>query len=286
MGLSKFDIFTYQLSTISQSVQLSLFDTQLTSEEIFKKKNEILNLIFNADLSFYHRRHKLKYKIEYFSNDYILLRLANIKTVHIEESFHRKSFTSEPSCLIVIDNTSSSQTIGIESDKASFDNSFTIVKIIQKALERSLNKHNLKIKFNPKYEEKDLWNLLNKHYKQIEGLKFEFEYPNLPRVNKYLSDELRDISKTLHSDKTRLEFIAGDKNNLENLNPNNHNLNNLVKASAEGAGPVKIKIKGYKRWEMPGNKVKSVEYDELEIDAPPAMIDNYVLNLIERINNE
>ena len=285
MSLNKFDIFTYQLSVLPMT-QLSLFDKAMTKDELMEKKNIFFNEIFNSQLSFYHRRKKLNFQIVFQSSDFVLLRLANKRVVHIEREFHRESFESEPSCLVAIYNTPETQYLAIESDRTSFGNSFTVVRIIEKTFEKELNRINFRIKIHPKYEEKEFWNLLDRYPLQIEGLRFEFEYPNLPRVNKYLSDELKETSKILNSGKTKVEFFAAEEATLDNLNEENKELNSLVKTSAEGAGPVRIKIKGLRRWESTDNKVKSFEFDSLEIDAPSNEVASYVNGLKNLLDNE
>lgn len=285
MSLNKFDIFTYQLSVI-QRIQLNLFDKQFSREQMMEKRNSFFNEIFKQKLTFYHRRNKLNHKIEYQSNDFILLRLANKRVVHIEREFHRESFESEPSCLVGIYNTPQTQYLLVESDKTSFGTSFTVVRVLQRAFERELEKLNFQIKIHPKYEEKEFWKILDKYPQQVEGLRFEFEYPNLPRVNQFLSDELREASKSLNSGKTKIEFSASNENILDNLVEENDELNSLVKTSAEGAGPVKIKIKGLRRWESTDNKVKSYEFESLEVEAPAEQVNEYVDGLKNLLSNE
>jgi hypothetical protein len=285
MGLNKFDVFTFQMS-VNSIIQMKLFQDNLSKEELFKRKNALFSEIFHEKLSFFHRRAKLNYKILHFEKDFILLRLANKKYVHIEKQFHREMFDSEPSCLIAIYNDSEVQKIAVESDKTSFGNSFTAIRIIEKVFSRELENYDLKINIHPIYEEKEFWNLLDRYELQIEALKFEFEYPNLPRVNRHLTDELREASKLLNSEKTKVEFSAGNNDILDNLSQENVNLNSLVKASAEGAGPAKIKVKGLRRWESTDNKVKSFEFDELEIDAPTDKINDYINGLKRLLKND
>jgi len=267
-------------------IQMSLFEKQLSREEMMERKNIFFNEIFNSHLSFFHRRNKLNYKIEHRSNDFILLRLANKRVVHIEREFHRESFESEPSCLVGIYNTPETQYLLVESDRTSFGTSFTVIRIIERAFERELEKLNFRIKIHPKYEEKEFWKLLERYPQQVEGLRFEFEYPNLPRVNRYLSDELKETSKSLNSGKTKVEFIAAEDGILDNLVEENVELSSLVKTSAEGAGPVKIKIKGLRRWESTDNKVKSYEFDSLEVESPADTVIEYIEGLKNLLSNE
>jgi hypothetical protein len=285
MRQNKFDIFTFQMSPTLLS-QLSLFEKNLSKDELMEQKNKLFNEIFDVDLGFYHRRQKLKYKIEYRSDDFILLRLANRKIVHIEKEFHRETFDSEPSCVVAIYNDPNIQLLAIESDQTSFGTSYTVVRIIEKTLEKKLNKLNLRINIHPKIEEKEIWDLFQRYTDQIEGIRFEFDYPNLPRVNRTLTEELKETSKSVGSEKTKIEFSAGEDSFLDNLAENNEQLSALVKTSAEGGGPVKLKIKGLRRWESSDNKIKSFEFDELEVDAAEDNIVEYVRALKNLLKND
>lgn len=280
----KYDIYTFQISALS-NLQLNIFDQNFSREQLTEKKNIFFAELFKGKLSFWHRRHKLNYIIEYLDDDFILIRLANKKVVAIEREFHRATFESEPSCLIAIYNNPEIQIIAIESDRTSFGNSKTVKKLLQKTFNRELRIYNLSINLNPKYEEKEFWDLIERFEGNIERLKFEFSYPNLPRVNKHLDEELKEASKLLNSGTTKLEFDAPTEQVLENLNEENKELSNLVKASSEGAGPAKLKIKGYRRWETTENKVKSIEYDELEVDLPKENLKDYVKELKKILRN-
>jgi hypothetical protein len=280
----KYDIFTYQLSPISNS-QFSLFDENYTYNELIEKKNEFFAEIFK-DIAFYSLRHKLNYKIEYAKNDFILIRLANKKTVKIEKDFHSTYFESEPSCLIGFYNDPKIQLIAVESDKTSFGNSFAVLKIIEKSIDKKLNSYNLKFYPQPKYEERVLWEMLKRYEGRIEKLQFEFAKPNLPRVNESLSHDLKEASKLFNSAKTKIEFNAPEEQVLENLTKENLQLADLVKTSSEGAGPAKLKLSGLRQWETTANSVKSIELDSLEIEADVTTIDAFVKNIKNLLRDE
>lgn len=280
----KYDIFTYQISPITNN-QLQLFGDNLSYEELVKKKNLFFAEIFN-DITFFSSRHKLNYKIEYSNKDFILIRLANKKTVKIERDFHSAYFESEPSCLIGFYNDPDIQLIAIESDIASFGNSFVVLKILEKAIDKKLNSFNLRFYPQPKYEERVLWEMLRKYEGRVEKLQFEFSKPNLARVNESLSDELKEAGKILNSEKTKIEFNAPDEQVLENLNENNSPLADLVKTSSEGGGPAKLKLHGLRRWETTATSVKSIELDTLEIEADANTIRKFVETLKDLLKGE
>lgn len=282
--MNKYDIFTYQISPITNS-QLKLFDKNYSYEELVAKKNELFANIFN-DLTFYSSRHKLNFKIEYFSAEFILIRLANKKTMKVEKDFHQEFMESEPSCLIGFFNDPLIQLIAIESDRTSFGNSFAVLKILDNAIDKSLSKFNLRFYPQPKYEERILWEMLQKYAGRIEKLQFEFSKPNLARVNDSLSDELKEAGKLFNSAKTKIEFNAPEEQVLEGLTDNNNQLVDLVKASSEGAGPAKLKLSGLRSWETTATSVKSVELDELEIDANEQTILKFINDFKEILRNE
>ena len=280
----KYDIFTYQISPITNS-QLQLFGDNLSYEELVKRKNIFFADIFN-DLTFYSSRHKLNYKIEYADKEFILIRLANKKTVKIEKDFHSAYFDSEPSCLIGFYNDPEIQLIAVESDKTSFGNSFAVLKILEKAIDKKLNSFNLRFYPQPKYEERVLWEMLKQYEGRVEKLQFEFTKPNLARVNESLSDELKEAGKLLNSAKTKIEFNAPDEQVLENLTEDNSQLADLVRTSSEGAGPAKLKLNGLRRWETTATSVKSIELDTLEIESDANTIRNFVESLKDLLKGE
>ena len=283
--MNKYDLFTYQISPTT-TIQTNLFEDELTIESLIANKNKIFKNIFNNKLSFYNRKNKLNYKIEYEDKDFILLRLANIRTIKFEKNFQEEHFTIEPSCLIGFYNDPSIQLIVIESDKTSFGNSFTVLNILEKTIDKELNKHNLSFYPQPKYEEKLLWELFERYEGRIEKLKFEFSKPNLARVNYSLSEELKEASKMLNSETTKVEFEAPKNQSLENLNKDNETLSGMVKSSSEGAGPAKIKLTGVRSWESTENSVKSFSFESLEVEADVKTISKFVEELKSKMKGE
>lgn len=283
--MNKFDIFTYQISPES-IIQPKLFAPERSIEEIIRNKNQYFAEIFKGQLNFYSNRKKLNYKIEYADKDFILLRLANKRAIKVEKNFQKEYFTSEPSCLIGIYNDPQVQLIAIESDKTSFGNSFSVLKILEKAIDRALSEYYLRFYPQPKYEERVLWDMIQKYQGQVEKLQFQFSKPNLSRVNESLSKELKEASKTMNSANTKIEFNAPKDNILENLDESNCYLTDLIKASSEGSGPAKLKIKGFRGWETTEYSVKSFSYESLEVESDSKTIIEFIRDLKNKMINE
>ncbi|WP_420582069.1 hypothetical protein [Reichenbachiella sp.] len=280
----KYDIFTFQLRP-KRNIQTHLWNENLTAEEIMDRKNGLFSQSLDEHIGFYTRRGKLNYQVKHKDDESFLFRLANKKTVHLEQEFHRESFPSEPSCAIMIWNNPDYQMIAIESDRTSFGSSKSVKNILEKALSRKLEGVNLDIAIHPNYDESDFWDLVDRYDKEVQNIKFEFEYPNLPAVNKTINETLKQASKAIRSDKTKLEFSASKGDILDNVDVGNEQLTNLVKASSEGAGSVKLKMKGYRRWETTGNNMRHEEFDSLEVDLSSEESANWVASFIERLRS-
>lgn len=285
MSEVKFHIFTYQLSPKTNR-QLELFGHQLSTQELISNKNKYFNDVIHDNLIFRSNKNLLNYKLEYFDNDFILLRLANKRTVSIERDFHREYFDSEPSSLVAIYNDPKIQILCIESDRTSFGSSFSVLKILEKEFDKKLARYHLNFDVQPKFEERLVWNLLKKYEGRVEKLQFQFSKPNLARVYESLSDELKEASKMMNSSTTKLEFNAPASEVLENLNENNENLAGLVHASSEGAGPTKLKLKNIRQWESTENSVKSFEIENLEIESDPDTVLKFVETVKEILKGE
>jgi hypothetical protein len=282
--MTKYDIFSYQLSSITNA-QTTLFGQNYTIDELLLNKNIFFARVFN-NLEFFSRRKKLSYKIEFEDHEFILLRLANKKALKYEKNFQKEYFESEPSCLIGIYNNPNIQLITIESDKTSFGNSFLVLKILERAVEREIVKCFLKFSPQPKYEEKVLWEMLKKYEGRIQKIQFEFSKPNLSRINETLPEYLKLVSGHVNSSKTKLEFDAPEWQVLENLDENNEPLADLVRASSQGAGPAKLRLSGFRSWQTTENSVKTFELESLEMEADSEAIWKFVSQLKSQMTNE
>lgn len=168
MNLTKYDVFTYQISPVT-NYQPELFGRQISQEELVRNKNAYFRDIFQENVSFFTKKHSLNYKIEFSDDDFILLRIGNRRTVAIERDFHREYYESEPSCLVAIYNDPNIQLLAIESDKSSFGNSFTVLAILEKAFDKKLSGYHLRFHAQPKYEAYVLWDCSKNIKEELKG---------------------------------------------------------------------------------------------------------------------
>lgn len=275
-----FDVYSYQFNPLTN---VSL-DVDYTSENAMKEKNSIFQGIFEDELRFNYRNLDLNYNLPFFDDNYIILKIANKKYITREKDFKEEKILTEPSSTIIIDNHSDIQRMFIESDRDSFRKSNVLKEIIEKTFSNKLKNFGLGLTINSEYDVKEFWKLIEGKKDEIEAIKFLFSYYNLPRAHKSLEKELKEFGNDLNAAHNNYEFKADKGSTLTKLNKENKTLNDFVKASAEGAGPIKIKQKNVLRWKSTEHKNKSREIEveiPLEIDKEQLQIILNALNKAE-----
>lgn len=264
--MSKFDIYTFQFSPIIDDATLPFKDIEEERERIMNNKNQFFEKVLTSDF-FIHHDKTLPLIIEYSDKELKIIRIANRKYVTFEREFKKEYRENQPSCLVVIYNNANIQRIAIEQDIDAFTETNVVANIMTKAFNRELKKYDLKIRINKEYNEGEFWNLIQKYKSEVTRLKFEFNYPNLPRVNKYITEAIKNASQSVNSTKSIVEFNADKGETLKNITKNNDIINGLVKASAEGGTPIKFNIKGYKAQRKTGGTTKTIEFDEMSFEG-------------------
>ncbi|MEQ3057764.1 MAG: hypothetical protein ACLUER_12570 [Odoribacter splanchnicus] len=258
--MSKFDIYTFQFSPIIEDGTLSFEDIEAERKRIMENKNEFFEEVLTS-ATFVHRSKSLPLVVEYSDQDLKVIRIANIKTIEIERDFVKEWTENQPSCIVIIYNNAEVQRIAIEQKIEAFTDTKVVSSILNKTFNYKLRHYNLAIKINEEYNVQEFWNIASQYEKSIKKLRFEFNYPNLPRVTKNLNSALKNASEIVNSTRSAIEFNAEDEKTLQNINVNNKTINGLVKASAEGGTPIKMRVKGYKKYVETGNKAKTIEFD-------------------------
>ena len=263
--MALFSIYTYQFSPLP--IQGELFDEFYIEKQrsVMENKNDIFRqLIQSTDFVYRNKKHSVCFFPK--DKDLIVFRISNIRTMLLEKDFKKNPIVDEPSSLVITYNSPLVQRIAIQQNNRAFNEDGVIVRIIQSSLKHSLSRHGLRMTIRKEYENQEFWKLVDNNPCQISMVRFEFDYPNLPRVAEKVDSLLRDLSKDVYSGKTKLEFNAPEKEVL-NLNRNDETLYALSKASSSSGNPIVLKIKGFKKYVKTGNSTKTIDIDEVEIEA-------------------
>lgn len=261
--MASFILYTYQFAPLS--VNQSLFASLPIPEERMKNKQEYLQcVISNEAFNFKGSRDgKYEHRICYNNGGIIILKLANNKHTSLEENFKKRTYNYSPSCYIIIDNRKDVQHIAIEEDTVSFSTTDVAKNILEYSLRKALKTYGLTISINKEYQKHEFWQLIERYPKGVEMVRFQFSYPNLPRVSESIRDFITNQSKLTNSKETTFELKSGGAEQLS-LSDANDQLKGLVEASAMSGNAITLKMKGFKRYIRTGETTQKIEIDDLE----------------------
>lgn len=133
------------------------------------------------------------------------------------------------------------------------------------------------------YDENEFWKIVNAYPKQVTMLRFQFSYPNLPRVSQNINKIISEESRKVGSAKTVFEFNA-DEGEALNVSKGNGKLEGMVVAAAQSGNPVTLKIKSMKKYIKTGKTEKSFELDGLELTAEADLFESKLDKIISKLN--
>lgn len=261
--MALFTLYTYQFSPILNfnHDQIDLFGKVYIQSAIDSMENK--NKIFEKSLiksKYRHLGKDLSTQLIINDNNLIIFRIANKKNIKLEKNFHPEVFTNEPSILIVVNNDKEVQRIAIEQNTSIFSDTSVVAGIISKSLKESLKENNLSISIKREFKETEFWEVVNRHKDGIRMVRFQFDYPNLPRSCSRASEMLKSISKVINGKSSKAEFQAAEGEVLE-LENDNDGLNDLIKESANTGNYITFGIKGTNKHLKTGNTIKTLDID-------------------------
>ena len=162
-----------------------------------------------------------------------------------------KRLVNQPSSLIIIDNRGNCQSIAIQKNPTAFSSTRQIASILQTTFNDQLRPRFLSIEIRRRLEENSFWHIVDQYPEGIKSIRFEFSYPNLPRVSDNVKELFSEMAKEFGaSSKYEINAIQGQR---LILNRDNDFLAGLIKASSESGHEIKILPVGTgMRWHSTG----------------------------------
>lgn len=265
--MSKYKLYRYQFSPIQSKTQ-SLFPVnngKMTDEELMQKKQTLFASLFNEDVELkFKKGNKLyNHKMLFNQGGFFVFKIANDKSVNLEENFTKCKHEYAPSCNEIIDNRQNVQFIAVEEKKNVFTSTDVVSSILQNTFSKYLQPYRLTIDVRRVYDETDFWTIVAGNPNSIVKVRFRFAYPNLPALNKNVKEAIAEVAKSTASGNSELTLEAQKGASL-NISKNDVHISSLVKISADGGEEIKIKIKKMTAWQKVGDSSKSIEIENLE----------------------
>lgn len=268
----QFQIFRYQILPIAREFQSDMFDPAKTLEQLLAQKNAIFWKALTAVKNFSSTRVTLEHKVLNETNDSRLYKLAVSRNLDREtKDFRHERVDNWPSFLAFIWNAPDKQFIAIEKRYAAFQLPETAIRQIMTPVEKTMAKSNLRVHWEPLFEERLFWEIIERNRGKIQEVRFELVTPNMANISQTLSEEIKTFAKSTNSATTAIEIHADPASSLK-IQKDNQTIANLVDYSSKGGGNVGIRLKGIKRVIQTSKTVKTIEIEQVEAaDAPSAV---------------
>lgn len=276
-----FRIYRYHLTTLSNDnivVNVDGKSEPFTSEQLKKDKNTWFVKALN-NIDFYKNKKNIL-KIEFNDEDIFVIKLANQKQVTVVENFVEKKVPTQPFVYILINNDSSVQKIAISHNTDAFSSPNVVKNILLKELETELNNYGLAIEIEGMYEKEAVWKMLRAHKNEIKSLEITYVKPNLADISSALPADFKNLTENVNSQKSSLSFTAPSNGVLENINKDNPTIKGLIDYTSEGAGNVKIGIKGYRKKVSSKDTPVEIGIDEATFEGDPKEIKKIIKELL------
>lgn len=266
--MAEYILYRYQFSPIQSNVQ-SMFPAEtenMSDEDLMQNKQTIFASLFDEDVELKFKKGKKFYnhKMLFCQGGFFVFKIANDKSVNLEENFTKCKHDYSPSCNVIIDNRKDIQIIAVEEKKNVFKSTDVASSILQDTFSKYLQSYRLSIDIRRIYDETDFWTIVAGNRDSIEKVRFRFSYPNLPALNKNIKEAIAEVAKSTASGNSEFTLEAQKGSSL-NVSEEDTNLSSLVQMSADGGEEIKIKIKKLAAWQKVGDSSKSIEIKDLDV---------------------
>lgn len=285
--MSKYILYRYQFSPIQSNVQ-SMFPVEaenMSDEELMQKKQVLFASLFdeNVELKFKKGNKLYNHKMLFCQGGFFVFKIANDKSVNLEENFTKCKHEYSPSCNVIIDNRKDVQIIAVEEKKNVFKSTDVVSSILQDTFSKYLQSYRLSIAVRRIYDETDFWTIVADNRDSIEKVRFRFSYPNLPTLNKNVKEAIAEVAKSTASGNSEF-MLEAQKGYSLNVSEEDSNLSSLVQMSADGGEEIKIKIKKLAAWQKVGDSSKSIEIEDLDATLSNGLFEKALDKLSECFN--
>jgi hypothetical protein len=266
-----FTAYRYQLLPIDRNETKDLYHN-LTAEEIIARKNHF----FAEALAFlpksHHQRVDVNITIYQVKEEFFKIHLAPSRPLTRETADSRREKVENwPHIEAYILNRPDDQLLIIQDRVSAFSSTDTVANIILRGTRGSLEKIGLSLQIEPLFNKAYFWGLVNQYSNRITWVEFEFVTPNMANISKTLANTLKTLGKETNAVREQLT-LQSDKSSSLDISQKNATIQGLVEYTSQGAGDIKLKIKGIRKRFQTSTSRREVHLSGVEITAGPKEI--------------
>lgn len=264
---SQFQLYRYQILPVDRYLQGDLLTGITTIEQLLERKNEFVSSALKYTNKLSDSRHETVTKKLFESDDFFLFRVATNRSLHREtKEFKEEYLDNWPSVLVAIWNHPDVQLIAIQKRTTAFQYTETVVRLIIESITPMLSNQQLRVLYEPLFEKKVFWDIVDKHKGKIQKLEFEFLTPNMANISTELPANLKEFAKATNSVKNKID-IESDAQSSLHVEQSNPTIQGLVNYSSDGGGNIVVKILGAKKKIHTSKTIKEIEIGEMQLQG-------------------
>lgn len=261
-----FRAYRYQLLPLDRNETKDLYHDQSPSEIIERKNQYFAEALFHLP-KINHKRVEINISIENIGPDFFKIQLAPSRPLTREtHDYRREKVENWPHIEAYVLNNPADQLLIIQDRVTAFANTDTVANIILRGTRGTLDRIGLSLQIEPLFDEAYFWGLVNEYSNRITWVEFEFITPNMANISKTLADTLKSLGKETNAVREQLTLRSDPSSSLD-ISQENATIQGLVEYTSQGAGDIKLKIKGIRKRFQTSNSRREVHLSGIEITA-------------------
>ncbi|MBK1714847.1 hypothetical protein [Rubrivivax gelatinosus] len=279
-AITRFHLYRYQLLPVDRHFQGDLYGAA-TVEDLISKKNHIFAEALSSSLAFTGGRTQTATQRLVQADDLLLYRIAaNRSLQHETRDFKTEVIDNWPKILLVIWNAPDKQLIAVQHRANAFQDTQAVLKLVFDSVEPVLAKNQLTALYEPLFEKKVFWDLVERHKGKIQEVDFELVTPNMANISGVLPENLKQFAKRTNAVKSHVA-IASDPGSSLKLDQSDPLVNALVDYSSQGGGDIAIRLAGIKKLLHTSRTVREVTVDEAVLKGTPENVASLLQELLK-----
>ncbi|MFN3439470.1 MAG: hypothetical protein ACK41V_17365 [Acidovorax sp.] len=261
-----FRAYRYQLLPLDRNETKDLYH-DLSAEEIVARKNQFFAEALTHLPKVNHKRVEVNISIEEVQQDFFRIQLAPSRPLTRETADSRREKVENwPHIEAYILNKPDDQILIIQERVTAFANTDTVANIVLRGTRGALDKIGLSLQIEPLFNEAYFWGLVSQYSNRITWIEFEFITPNMANISKTLATTLKNLGKKTNAVREQLALRSDPSSSLD-IDQSNETIQGLVKYTSEGAGDIRLKIKGIRKKFQTSTSRREVHLSGIEITS-------------------
>lgn len=261
-----FRAYRYQLLPLDRNETKDLYH-DYPAEQIISRKNQFFAEALTHLPRVNHKRVEVNISIHEIRQDFFRIHLAPSRPLTRETTdFRREKVENWPHIDAYVLNRPEDQLLIIQDRPTAFANTDTVANIILRGTRGALDKIGLSLQIEPLFNEAYFWSLVSQYNNKITWVEFEFVTPNMANISKTLASTLKSLGKETNAVKEQLTLRSDPFSSLD-ISQANPTIQGLVEYTSQGAGDIKLKIKGIRKRFQTSSSRREVHLSGVEITA-------------------